>query len=105
MGKVKNPERRCRICGAKCEKGMRYCKRCAADLRDIRRRVGVYYTPDRGDWRRGAARHGRHRDHEPAAIDWRLPGRAAARIGFISPIGRRAGSAEIPKARGETYTG
>ena len=47
MGKVKNPERRCRICGAKCEKVMRYCKRCAADLRDIRRRVGVYYTPDK----------------------------------------------------------
>lgn len=47
MGKVKNTERRCRICGAKCEKVMRYCKRCAADLRDVRRRVGVYYTPDR----------------------------------------------------------
>ena len=47
MGSVKNPERRCRICGAKCEKVMRYCKRCAADLRDIRRRVGVYYTPDK----------------------------------------------------------
>lgn len=28
-GKVRNPERRCKICGARCEKQMRYCKACA----------------------------------------------------------------------------
>lgn len=37
MGKVKNPERRCRICGAKCEKVMRYCKRCAREVKEIRK--------------------------------------------------------------------
>lgn len=31
IGKVKNPARRCRICGAKCEKQMRYCKLCARE--------------------------------------------------------------------------
>lgn len=28
-GKVRNPSRRCKICGAKCEKRMRYCTACA----------------------------------------------------------------------------
>ena len=31
MSKVKNPKRRCRICGNKCEKQMRYCKLCARE--------------------------------------------------------------------------
>ena len=31
MSKVKNPSRRCRICGGKCEKVMRYCKLCAKE--------------------------------------------------------------------------
>ena len=31
MSKVKNQERRCRMCGGKCEKVMRYCKLCARD--------------------------------------------------------------------------
>lgn len=30
-GKVKNPARRCRTRGAKCEKQMRYCKLCARE--------------------------------------------------------------------------
>ena len=30
-GKIRNPERRCRICGNKCEKQMRYCKLCARE--------------------------------------------------------------------------
>lgn len=30
-GKVRNPARRCRICGARCEKQMRYCKLCARE--------------------------------------------------------------------------
>ena len=29
MSKIKNRERKCRICGARCEKLMRYCKACA----------------------------------------------------------------------------
>lgn len=31
MARVKNPSRRCRICGGKCEKVMRYCKLCAKE--------------------------------------------------------------------------
>ena len=30
-GKIRNPERRCKICGGKCEKQMRYCKLCAKE--------------------------------------------------------------------------
>ena len=30
-GKIKNPSRRCRICGGKCKKVMRYCKLCAKE--------------------------------------------------------------------------
>lgn len=33
MSKVKNPQRRCRICGNRCEKQMRYCKLCAKERR------------------------------------------------------------------------
>ena len=29
-GKIRNPERRCKICGGKCNKRMRYCKLCTA---------------------------------------------------------------------------
>ena len=36
MSRVKNKARRCRICGAKCEKVMRYCKRCAREVKEIR---------------------------------------------------------------------
>ena len=36
MSKVKNPKRRCRICGNKCEKQMRYCKLCARERKGIR---------------------------------------------------------------------
>lgn len=31
MSKVKNPKCRCRICGGKCKKQMRYCKLCARE--------------------------------------------------------------------------
>jgi hypothetical protein len=30
-GKIRNPERRCKICGGKCNKQMRYCKLCAKE--------------------------------------------------------------------------
>lgn len=44
MSKVKNPKRRCRICGNKCEKQMRYCKLCAREVKEIReRRRGNYF--------------------------------------------------------------
>lgn len=39
MSKVKNPQRRCRICGNKCEKRMRYCKLCARERKAAR--VGI----------------------------------------------------------------
>ena len=35
-GKIRNPERRCKICGNRCEKRMRYCKLCARDVKEIR---------------------------------------------------------------------
>ena len=45
-GKIRNPERRCKICGNKCEKQMRYCKLCAREVKEIRaRRKGIYFTP------------------------------------------------------------
>ena len=34
-GKIRNPARRCKICGGKCEKRMRYCKPCAKVRREI----------------------------------------------------------------------
>ena len=36
MSRVKNPNRRCRICGGKCEKRMRYCKLCAREVKENR---------------------------------------------------------------------
>lgn len=46
MSKVKNPERKCRICGNKCEKQMRYCKLCAREVKEIReRRKACTSTP------------------------------------------------------------
>ena len=36
MAKIKNPERRCRICGGKCKRVMRYCKLCAREVKEIR---------------------------------------------------------------------
>ena len=38
-GKIRNPERRCKICGNKCEKQMRYCKLCAREVKEIRERA------------------------------------------------------------------
>ena len=37
-GKIRNPERRCKICGNRCEKRMRYCKLCAREVKEIRSR-------------------------------------------------------------------
>lgn len=37
-GKTRNPERRCKICGGKCNKRMRYCPTCA---REHKNRKGV----------------------------------------------------------------
>lgn len=37
-GKTRNPERRCKICGGKCNKRMRYCKLCAREVKEIRER-------------------------------------------------------------------
>ena len=34
-GKIRNPERRCKICGNKCEKQMRYCKLCARERKNF----------------------------------------------------------------------
>jgi hypothetical protein len=42
-GKIRNPERKCKMCGAKCEKQMRYCVACAIQRKAAR--VGVYFTP------------------------------------------------------------
>ena len=36
-GKIRNPARRCKICGGKCEKQMRYCKLCAREVKEIRK--------------------------------------------------------------------
>ena len=33
-GKIRNPARRCKICGGKCKKQMRYCKLCAKERRE-----------------------------------------------------------------------
>ena len=46
MSKVKNPERKCRICGNKCEKQMRYCKLCAREVKEIRAKN--FTAPRRG---------------------------------------------------------
>ena len=37
-GKIRNPERRCKICGGKCKRRMRYCKLCAREVKEIRER-------------------------------------------------------------------
>lgn len=43
-GKIRNPERRCKICGGKCNKRMRYCVACAREVKEIReRRRGNYF--------------------------------------------------------------
>lgn len=43
-GKVINPARKCRICGAECEKTVRYCRACAREVKEIRkRRRGNYF--------------------------------------------------------------
>lgn len=36
--KPKNPRRRCRICGGRCEKQMRFCKLCARTIKEDRER-------------------------------------------------------------------
>ena len=38
VSKIKNPRRRCRICGNRCEKVMRYCKACARAIKEDRER-------------------------------------------------------------------
>ena len=55
-GKIRNPERRCKICGNKCEKRMRYCKLCAREVKEIReRREGnVFQTAPSGGTTRAA---------------------------------------------------
>ncbi len=37
-GKVINPARKCRICGAECEKTVRYCRDCAREVEEMRER-------------------------------------------------------------------
>ena len=32
-GKIRNPARRCKICGGKCKKQFRYCKLCTKERR------------------------------------------------------------------------
>ena len=34
-GKIRNPARRCKICGGKCKKQFRYCKLCTKERREI----------------------------------------------------------------------
>ena len=34
-GKIRNPARRCKICGGKCKRRMRYCKLCAKERREL----------------------------------------------------------------------
>ena len=34
-GKIRNPARRCKICGGKCKRRLRYCKLCAKERREI----------------------------------------------------------------------
>ena len=50
-GKIRNPERKCKMCGARCEKQMRYCVACAIQRKaarvgiDPRKvHVGVFYA-------------------------------------------------------------
>lgn len=38
-GKIRNPGRRCKICGNKCERTMRYCKLCAREIKEDRQRA------------------------------------------------------------------
>lgn len=35
-GKIRNPTRRCKICGAECSKRMRYCVACAIQRKAAR---------------------------------------------------------------------
>jgi hypothetical protein len=37
-GKIRNPERRCKICGGKCNKRMRYCPTCARERKNQKRK-------------------------------------------------------------------
>lgn len=50
-GKVVNPARKCRICGAECEKTVRYCRDCAREVEEIheRREGNIFQSaPRRG---------------------------------------------------------
>lgn len=49
-GKIRNPARRCKICGGKCKRRMRYCKLCAKE----RRRLVVIDDPQREEMPREA---------------------------------------------------
>lgn len=49
-GKVVNPARKCRICGAECEKTVRYCRDCAREVEEIheRREGNIFQTAPSG---------------------------------------------------------
>lgn len=49
-GKVINPARKCRICGAECEKTVRYCRDCAREVEEIheRREGNIFQTAPSG---------------------------------------------------------
>lgn len=49
-GKIRNPARRCKICGGKCKKQFRYCKLCTKE----RRRLVVIDDPQREEMPREA---------------------------------------------------
>lgn len=38
-GKIRNPGRRCKICGNRCERRMRFCKLCAREVKEMRERA------------------------------------------------------------------
>ena len=42
-GKTRNPERRCKICGGKCNKRMRYCPTCARERQMTQRTSASAY--------------------------------------------------------------
>ena len=53
-GKIRNPARRCKICGGKCKKQFRYCKLCTKERRVIltQRRRDAEVSPERSEPRK-----------------------------------------------------
>lgn len=45
-GKIRNPARRCKICGGKCKKQFRYCKLCTKERK--REQSEAEYTRKEG---------------------------------------------------------